>query len=153
MVWRMLFADFCALIAYVGAQRAELFRQRGDSAHPATGHRADIRTFPAKPQTPLHELRIGLMLHSDHIICTLVADLRATKTRCDTVFPFRCQRSFILMHGWSPFPISQMSPSVQIKNEVKVSLPQTARHRCGSLYASARDRQRVSSSPRPRTSI
>jgi hypothetical protein len=67
MVWRMLFADLRALIAYVGAQRAELFRQRGNSAHPATGHRADIRTFPAKPQTPLHELRIALMLHSDHI--------------------------------------------------------------------------------------
>lgn len=127
----MLFADLRALIAHVGAQCAELFCQRGNPAHPATGHRADIRAFPAQPQTPLHELRIALMLHSDHIVRALVADLRATKTGCDTVFPFRCQRSFILMHDGLLIPILdaglilslQMSHIIRIKNEVKVSLP------------------------------
>lgn len=103
MVWRMLFADLRALIAHIGAQRTELFGQWGNPAHPATGHRADIRTFPAQPQTPLHELHIALMLHSDHVVRALIADLRATKTGCDTIFPFRCQRFFILMHGVS-FP-------------------------------------------------
>jgi hypothetical protein len=67
-----------------------------------TGHPADVRTFPAQADTPFHKLHVALAFHPDHVVAALLADLRATKAGGETVFPFLCQRSLILVHGVLP---------------------------------------------------
>ena len=118
---RMLFTDLRTLVADVGAQRTQLLCQRRDATHPAAGHRADVRTFSAQSHAPFHQLHVGRMLHPDHIIGALITYLGATNTGGDTVFPFRCQGSLILMHG-VPLHVSGLVMSDNGERDLQVSL-------------------------------
>lgn len=102
MMRRMLFTNLRTLIAHVCAQRTQFLGERRNTAHPSTGQNANVATFPAQPNAPLHQLRIALMLHPDHVVATFLAYLRAAKTSGNALFPFLRQRSFILMHGIAP---------------------------------------------------
>lgn len=113
MVRSMFFAHHGALLTYIGAETAQFLGQWGDPAHPTTGHPADIPAFSAKADTPFHQLRVTLVFHPNHVVAAFLANLRATKTCGDTVFPFLCQRSLILMHGAPPSPVVDQSWAMQ----------------------------------------
>src|SRR5688572_16405086 len=91
-----------APIADIGAGSTQQLGRRRKPAHPADGQGAEIGAIPAKTNAEFSKLSVVTAIHSDHIIGAPIADLRASRTRIDTVLQVWMWRVIVVVHN-APF--------------------------------------------------
>ena len=91
----MLFAGFRANIADFCAESANMGGQQRHPTEPLSSQHTDIRALTAEPDASAHQLSIRMGFHSNHVIATPIANMRAPETGGHAVFHFLAHVSFL----------------------------------------------------------